>query len=62
MPYYGAFDHLQALNFILGNKRQCKSPKPKTQFWVVPNTNTKALTALFLVLYLLMLPGYKLHR
>jgi len=64
VPYYGAFDHLQALNFILGNKRQSQW-KPRThltQFWVVPNTNTVALTVLFLILYLLMLPGFKLHR
>ena len=61
VPYYGAFDHLQALNFILSNKRQCGSHKCKTQLWVVPNTNTKALTSLFLILYVLTLPGYKLH-
>ena len=61
VPYYGAFDHLQALNFILSNKRQCESHKCKTQLWVVPNTNTRALTSLFLILYILTLPGYKLH-
>ena len=61
VPYYGAFDHLQALNFILSNKRQCRSDQCKTHLWVVPNTNTRVLTVLFLILYLITLPAYKLH-
>ena len=61
VPYYGAFDHLQAINFILSNKRQSRSDQCKTHLWVVPNTNTRILTVLFLVLYLVTLPAYKLH-
>jgi len=61
VPYYGAFQHLQALNFILSNKRQCKSESCVIKPKIITNTNTKALTILFLILYLVIFPSYKLH-